>query len=149
MAIRENIIDNIVTTLGTITVANGYNNDIVTVTREPNDWTTLNPGKCPAAMVLWSYDERERGETPMSGQHLLSELHVVMRGVVYAKSGIEEALNAFEEDIEKAMCVDDSRGGYAEYTIPARTTVFASTDAYYIEFEFEFVIVYQYIYGSP
>ena len=149
MSQRENILDNIVTTLKTIKTTNGYNNNIGLVTREPNDWNKLQPNQKPAAMVTWSSDEKDTETITGSGQYVLSSLNVVIRGVVYSKTGIEEKLNEFAEDIEVAMAADEYRGGYANYTIPKSITVYQGEDSYNIVFDYEFLIGYHYIYGSP
>lgn len=149
MSKREDILDNIVTTLNNITKANSYNNDIGLATREPNDWNKLLPNQKPAAIVLWSSDEKDTETIPMSGQYVLSTLNVVIRGIVYAKSDIEGALNDFAEDIEKVMAADETRGTYANYTIPRLITVFQGEDSYNIVFDYEFTIGYHYVYGTP
>jgi len=149
MSKRESILDNIVTTLKTITTANGYNNNIGLVTREASDWSKLLPNQKPATIVLWSSDEKDTETIPMAGQYVLSSLNVVIRGIVYAKSDIEGALNDFAEDIEKVMAVDETRGTYANYTIPRLITVFQGEDSYNIVFDYEFMVGYHYIYGTP
>ncbi len=148
-SIRENILDNIVTTLRTITEANGYNNDIGLVTREPHNWNNLKPNEKPSAQVLWTTQEYETETITASGQYVLAFLNVNIRGIVYAKDDLEGALNAFAEDIEQAMSVDETRNNLAEYTIPKLISVFAGEDEYNIFFDFEWTILFNYLYGSP
>jgi len=146
---REDILDNVVTSLEGIKKSEGYNNDIGLVTREVNDWNKLLPNQKPAAMVFWTSDDKETETISLSGQYVLSNLNLVIRGVVYAKSGLEEALNDFAEDIETIMAVDEERDSNANYTIPRRITVYQGEDSYNIIFDYEFVIGYHYVYGSP
>jgi len=147
MSVRENILDNIVTTLKGINQNDDYNENVGLVTREPNNWNKLLPKDKPAIMVLWRNDEKE--EETIAGQYILSKLNVVLRGVYYAKDDIEGKLNDFLEDIEKIMCVDGSRGAYAEYTVPRAIMVFQGEDSYNIIFDFDFTILYTYVYGAP
>ena len=132
MAIREAILDNIVSTLEGITTDAGYNNTIKLVTREPHNWSNLKPDEKPCAQVLWTRDEKD-DETTI-GQYILSFLTVNIRGNVYSKTDLETALNAFCEDIEKVICVDQTRGGNAEYSVPKLITPFSGEDSYNIFF---------------
>ena len=147
--IREDILDNIVSTLKDIQKSNGYNTNIGLVTREPHNWNNLQPKDYPAAIILWRTDEKETETISGSGQYVISHLNVVIRGAIYAKNNIEEALNDFAEDIEKVMCVDEKRNNYANYTIPVRITVYEGEDSYFIIFDYEFLVGYHYVYGSP
>ena len=147
MAKREAILTNIVTTLETITVDNGYNNNIGLVTREPKDWVNLKPKDLPTACVQWSPDEREVKQ--IQGNNILSTLTIIIRGVVYAKTDIETEINKFTDDIEIAMMVDDKRGGNAMYTNPGTITVYQSLAQFYSTFDFKFEIKYQYMKGAP
>ena len=145
--VRETIVDDIVTTLGTIATSSGYNNDIGLVTRKQLNWGQLKPNQLPAAMVVWVTDEKESDGA--NYQHIWSTLRVVIRGEVYAKTDLEGALNDFTEDIEKAMTVDGTRSNNAVYTIPVRVQAYEIMNDYYQLFDFEFDVVYQYIYGTP
>jgi hypothetical protein len=147
VAIRENILSNVVTTLKTITIANGYNNDIGLVSREPFDWNNILPKDFPAALVVWKKEDKDA--TGLQGQHILADMTVTIRGVVWAAQELETALNNFLNDVEKAMCVDTDRGGYGEYTEPLTITVFQTELISYAIFDFDFRVVYQYLYGSP
>jgi len=149
MSQRENILDNIVTTLKGIKISAGYNNTVGLVTREPNDWNRLQPNQKPAIIVTWSSDEKDTETITASGQYVISSLNVVIRGIVYAKTDIEGKLNDFAEDIEKILAVDEYRGTYANYTIPRVITVYQGEDSYNIVFDFEFLVGYHYVYGSP
>lgn len=147
MAVREAILDNVVTTLKTITLTNDYNNNVGLVTRERFNWNDLKPKDFPAALVTWTGDEKE--EIGISGQNTLSRLALVIRGVVYAQKNLENEINQFLDDIEVSLCVDQYRGTYAEYTTPRRIRVYQGEKIYFAIFDFEFEILYQYIYGSP
>ena len=149
MLIRESILKNVVTTLKTIKKSASYNNNIKLVTRKPHNWNNIKPNEKPGGIVLWREDTKEPETVSGSGQYVMSFLTIVIRGIVYSKTDIEEALNLFTEDIEKAMCVDETRGGYGEYTIPKVIKAYDGEDDYHITFDFEFVCLYNYLYGSP
>jgi len=147
VAIRENILSNIVTTLKTITIANGYNYDIGLVSREPFNWNNMKPQDYPAALVVWKREAKDA--TGLQGQHVLADMTVTVRGVVWANTELETALNNFLNDVEKVMCVDTDRGGYGEYTEPLAITVFQTELIDFAIFDFDFRVVYQHLYGSP
>jgi len=147
MAKREAILVNTVTTLGNITVPGGYNNNIGLVTREPKDWVNLKPSELPAAWALWAPDVRESKD--VQGHNILSTLTLRIRGIVYAKTALETELNKFTEDVEKAMMVDETRGGNAMYTNPGTVTPFRGPTQYHLIFDFDFEVKYQYLRGSP
>lgn len=147
MSIRDNIINNIESTLASITLANGYNNDIGFVTRESEDFERFSTNDYPFAIIQWNNDEKETSGA--TNQVVLSELTVVIQGGIYATSGRETALNNFLEDIEKALCNDGARGNNAIYTLPVSIEVFDTPKENVIVFNFTFLVEYQYIYGSP
>lgn len=148
MAIRESILSNIVTTLKTMSIVNGYNYDVGLVTREQFNWNTLLPKDFPAALVVWRREDKDA--TGLEGQHILADMTVVIRGVVNVpKDELETALNNFLNDIERAMCADSDRGNLAEYTEPLSITVYQTELIEFALFDFEFRVEYQYLYGSP
>lgn len=151
MGKRESILDDILTDLKTITKANDYNNDIGLATRETTDWMRLKPNQIPAAIIQWTNDERDPRD--VQGNHILSTLTVVIRGVVAkisASDDMEEKANEFSEDIEKAMAVDGTRGGYAMYTNPAGVKIYnLPPESNRAVFDATFIIKYQYTSGSP
>ena len=142
--IRENILDNVVTTLGNIATASGYNNDIGLATRDALRWASLKPDELPAAIVVTISDEKE--STGATGQTVLSTLIIRIRGVI---TGTEETANLFSQDIEKIMAVDGTRGGYAIYTFPLGDRIYQGADDYVLEFDSEYEILYQYKFGNP
>lgn len=151
MAKRESILDNIETVLDTITTANGYNNDIGLATRETTDWMRLQPKQIPAAIIQWTKDEREPRD--VQGHYLISTLTVVIRGViakVRASDDMEQKVNEFSEDIEKALAVDGTRGGHAMHTNPADAKMYnLPPESNRAVFDATFIIKYQYSSGSP
>ena len=148
MSIREDIINDVVSTLTGITVGGGYNNDIAVVTRdtarfEHFDTTT----EYPVAIVVWGSETKEGKDA--SYFYLEADLNIIIRGAVYATTDLETALNNFLEDIEKALCVDDTRGGKAAFTAPLSITVYSGNNENILVFDYVFLIRYYYPFGSP
>ena len=145
--IRDDIIKNIETTLAGISIAGGYNYDIGMVTRESEDFEIFAISDYPFVIIQWSRDEKESEDAV--GQHVMSTLSLTIQGGIYASSLRETVLNNFLEDIEKALCVDGTRGGNAIYTEPENIEIFDTPKENEIIFNFQFSVVYQYVYGSP
>ena len=144
---RDDILNNIETVLAGISTSSGYNNDIGFVTRESEDFERFSISDYPFAIIQWDTDEKEsEGAT---GQTIISTLDVIIQGGIYATSSRETALNNFMEDVEKALCADGTRGGYAIYTLPVRIEVFSTPKENVIVFNYTFEIEYQYKYGNP
>jgi len=148
MVVRERILDNIETTLKGIKTVDGYNENVGLVTREIYNWTNLSPRDKPAVIIQWVQDDKSN-DINIEGQHILSFLRVRIRGVYYSKTDLEGKLNDFLEDIEKIMSADQTRGGYANYTSPDVINTYQSESEFNVIFDFDFVIQYVYVYGSP
>ena len=148
MSIREDIINDVVSTLTNITVAGGYNNDIAVVTRETAQFEHFDPAtEYPAAIVVWGIEPKEGKDA--SYFYLECDLDITIRGAVYATTGLETALNNFLEDVEKVLCVDDKRGGNAAFTAPSSITVYTDNNENILVFDYVFLIRYYYPFGSP
>ena len=147
MATRETILNHVVTTLVAITVAGGYNNDIRFVTRESVQWERYNKQDYPLAIVAWTLEVPEiPGAT---SQSVVMDLTVTVRCVVYATTNLETVLNLFLDDVEKALCVDGTRGGAAWSTLPDVKEVLLTENESIIVCDFDFIIRYEYVYGTP
>lgn len=152
MGKREDILDNIVTTLEGISVSGGYNYNVGLATRETTDWMRLKNEQLPAAVIQWTEDERE--VRPLQGEYLLSTLTVTIRGVVDASphinENIDEVVNKWSEDIEKALAVDGTRDSNAMYTNPTLLRAYDLPPETRREvFDFTFTIMYNYLEGAP
>jgi len=147
MSVRENILNNIESTLASISIANGYNNDIGFVTRESENFEQFETTDYPFAIISWSTDDKETTGVP--GQNVVSDLEVIIQGGIYATSSRETALNNFLDDIETALCADGTRGDNAWYTLPVGIEVFMTPKENVIVFNYKFLIRYHYVYGNP
>ena len=147
MATRETILNHVVQALAAISIAGGYNNDVRFVTRESVQWEHYNRQDYPLAIVVWTL------ETPAiegaTGQSVVMDLTVTMRCVVYAEVDLETELNKFLDDVEKALCTDGTRGGAAWSTLPDAKEVLLTENEAIIVCDYDFIIRYEYVYGTP
>jgi len=145
---REDIINNVVSVLTNIKIAGGYNNDIAVVTRETAQFEHFDVStEYPIAIVVGGPESKEGKDA--SYFYLESDLNIIIRGAVYALADLETALNNFLEDVEKALCADDTRGGSAAFTAPLEITVYRSDNEHILVFDYVFLIRYYYPFGSP
>lgn len=145
MSTRLNIILNRVTALKTITIANGYNYDIDTVTRELKHFRDLDG--YPSVVIINAGETKE--SIDVGSTVVIADLTIRTRGIVKASSDIETVLDNFCADVEKAICNDITCGGYANYLAPSDVRIYeASSDDIKI-FDMDFIANYQYLYGSP
>lgn len=147
MSIREDIINNIESTLAGITVAGGYNNNIGVVTRESERFEHYSTSEYPIALIVWDSETKEGMDAAYNTVE--SDLVIIIRGAVYATSAIETALNNFIEDIEKVLAVDTTRNNKAEFTAPMAIEVHLGDREHTLVFDFVFMIRYYYVYGNP
>lgn len=145
----ESILDNIESTLEGITKGGGYNNDIGLVTRKARSWTDLKPKELPAALIMWTTDEKETRD--VQGNSIISTMSVTIQGVVEGGGDHAQRMTALMEDIETALTKTTStRGDYAMYTNPdmIRNYNMAPNTPYGV-FDYTFTIKYHYLRGTP
>jgi len=147
VGIRENILNDIESTLANITTDNGYNNDIGLVSRESENFERFTTNDYPFAIIQWTSEDKDT--TGANQQTVISDLEVVIQGGIYATSNRETALNNFLDDLEKALCNDGTRNNNAWYTIPVSIEIFDTPKENVIVFNYTFLIKYDYVYGAP
>lgn len=121
-SVRERILQNVQSTLGQVTVPNGYAFTLARVERV--DFTDWTQGPFPMALIHEpddTYDvEKNRGSTTVLHVNMALDLLVMIR-----KPAAEKAtpINALIQDVQTAMLEDTTRGGLAIWTEPVRTSV--------------------------
>jgi hypothetical protein len=145
--LREAILDNVVSTLKTITRDNGYNNDMVTVKRTPVNESVLQMKDYPAASVVWKREEKDIQGSPQD--YVQNDLTLTVRCVIRATEDIEGELNRMIDDVEKALTSSPTRGGYAELTDPLLITIFQGESDKVLYFDYDFHVRYFYVWGNP
>lgn len=128
VSVRERILQNVKTTLESVTTANGYDHTISRVERvDFTDWTS---GPFPMALIHEpddSYEvEKNRGASSVLYVSMALDLLVMIR-----KPSADKAtpMNALIADVMTAMLEDHTRGGYAIWTEPARVSVSVMDEA--------------------
>jgi hypothetical protein len=113
-SIREQIRDNLMTTLATISTSSGYANTVTVEARQ--QW-----GNAPAdrKIVLWQLDPTEEQDGPL-GYKQWSQPYAAIAYAVESESSstaIDERINSLVSDIAKVLMVDPHRGNLAIDTI--------------------------------
>jgi hypothetical protein len=149
---RENILENIRTTLASITTGNGYNTDIVKVTRAVRrpDLRIVDFTDNPQAFVI----DGPEALVEMTNKHmaaivgkddggLLVEIYVIM------SSSSSTTINALIEDVKKAIYADTTRGGYAIHTKLPHNEIQYDRDYPYNTVIFSCRVLYDYPADTP
>ena len=114
MTIRESILENLRTTLAEITAANGYHNDIASVQRWRQSGNSLL--NIPCIVINAGPEEKDPIPNPFTTCRLTVYLDVWMRQDQSDPQPTDTLLNSLLGDIEKALMVDYTRGGFAKDT---------------------------------
>lgn len=109
--VRENILSNIKTTLETITIANGYANTIASVQRWDKRGNVLR--QVPCIVVNAGQEEKQMSPNPLFTCRLSVYLDLWIRQDESDAQPTDTLLSSLLGDIEKALMVDNTRGGYA------------------------------------
>lgn len=125
--ISEFIAANMLTTVNGVTVANGYNQNIVVKRPGRIDYDTGTPKN-----LLGLVYQTDRVRISPAAHHVYfwrQSFHIEIFALADDRSAvtIDTALNTIAADIEKAVRVDITRGGYAEQT-HLDAVVFGDTD---------------------
>ncbi len=146
--IREHILENIKTTLETVQTANGYANDIASVQRWLQKGNSLR--LIPCVIINAGPEEKDPTPNPLMTCRLSVYLDIFIRQDEADLTPTDTLLNSILGDIEKALMVDYTRGGYAENTVIKGNTAFEAVEGQpnagiIIELE----IVYEHLMTDP
>ncbi len=111
MTIRERILANIKTTLEEITIANGYVNTIASVQRWDKRGNPLR--QVPCIVVNAGQEEKQMSPNPYFTCRLSAYLDVWIRQDEADATATDVILSGILGDIEKALMIDNTRGGFA------------------------------------
>ena len=109
----ETIAVEIAAQISEITVANGYNQDLVPVRSKRNDFSDIAP--VDGKVLIWQGEERAPGAEAVGTEEWLQEfllIAIVTDGDAAATS-IDTRLNQVRADIQKKLLLDHTRGGNA------------------------------------
>ena len=147
-SIREKIMANILTTFQTISIANGFENNIESVQRyEQND---QNLQATPAIIIVEGVESSEDSPDPLTTNVLIVE------GMLYASHdrtasiSTAEFLNKFIQDIKKAIKVDNTRGANAVDSMIKSSEPFETDeDQPFVGIIFEIEVTYRHRQTDP
>ena len=111
MTIRERILANIKTTLEAITAVNGYSNTIASVQRWDKRGNPLR--LVPCIVVNAGQEEKQMSPNPYFTCRLSVYLDVWIRQDDADSTATDVILSDMLGDIEKALMIDNTRGGFA------------------------------------
>ena len=145
VSVRDDIINNIKTTLQTITIANGYNQDVALVSTEnfmlPEQLTVE---EVPALYII--DDDEDKSAADGDVDSLWCTLNITIEGIlkkINDADPVQERRRKLQSDVEKALMVDETRGQYAEFTKVKRiTTDKALLEPDFTMFNLEFSVEY-------
>ncbi len=148
MTIREQILENIKSTLENIHVANGYANDIASVQRWLQKGNTFR--SVPCIIINAGPEEIEQTPNPLVTCKLTVYLDVFIRQEETDTVSTDALLNSLLGDIEKALMVDHTRASLAENTTIKSNMAFEAVEGQpnagiVVELE----IIYQHLITNP
>lgn len=114
MTVRESILQDLKTTLETISTANGYHNDIANVQRWRQSGNSLL--SVPCIVINAGPEEKEPVPNPFTTCKFTVYLDVWMRQDSSDPQATDTLLNSLLGDVEKALIQDITRGGFAKDT---------------------------------
>ena len=118
LSIREQIMQNVETTLKTIKTANGYNNTLELVTRFKQE--ALSFAKVPVVLIQQGPEMAEPIPNHAVTRNLAVRLRIIHRhNPTEDNQSSDQVLNSIQQDIHKALFVDHTRGGLAIGMNPA------------------------------
>ena len=114
-SVRESIVANITTVLGTVTTGNGYENTLASVQRFMQDGLTV--ATIPTAVVNFESERKSIGPADRSTCDLNVTIDIWAIHDTDSVSGSTATLvDSLAADVEKAVMQDTSRGGNARET---------------------------------
>lgn len=127
VSVRENIFVNLKTVLATITVANGYANTIASVQRWLQHGNLLK--SAPAVIIKAGPETKSPARSyNLTDCHLSVMLDLWIREAETSTDDSEVVMNSLFCDIEKALTLDITRGGYARDTRIVSATPFETME---------------------
>jgi hypothetical protein len=113
-SVREKILENIRTTIATVTIANGYVNTLASVQR----WKQIG-NSCkdiPCVVIVEDSENKKPVPNPNFSCILPVDILIYTRQEESDTRSTGTLLNSLLADVEKVLMVDVTRGGYAHDT---------------------------------
>lgn len=148
MTVRESILEDLRTTLGGITTANGFNNDIQSVQRWRQQGNSLVV--VPCIVVNAGPEEKDPVPNPFMTCRLTVYIDIWTRQDEADARSTDTILNSLLGDVEKALTQDITRGGFAKDTNIKSNSLFETLEGQpYSGIVIELEIIYQHKQGDP
>jgi len=125
-SIRESILENIKTVLQGIMTTAGYNNTIASVQRFKARGNDINA--VPCVVVIAGPEDKEDHPDPQKTCTLTISLDIWLRDDDDETVNSDTRINSVLLDVEKALMLDYTRGGYAQETHLRQITPFVVID---------------------
>lgn len=111
-SVREKILENLETTLALVKTEEGYNNDISSVQRWKQSGNSIV--NVPCIIINGGSEPRSQHPNPLITCTLKVYLDLWIRHDEEAAESTDTYINSLILDIENALMVDYTRGGYAQ-----------------------------------
>lgn len=148
MTIRERILANIKTTLEAITIANGYVNTIASVQRWDKRGNPLR--QVPCIVINAGQEEKQMSPNPYFTCRLSVYLDVWIRQDEADATATDVILSGILGDIEKALMIDNTRGGFAIDTNIKNNVPFETVEGQpHAGLTIELEVLYQHTQSDP
>lgn len=148
-SIRELIQKNIDTTLKTISKASNYANDIADVQRFKQQGNSF--AKVPVIIQYAGDETKDPGPDPMTSCKFPVYVGCYIKHDSNSDpKATDELINSLLADIEKALMIDVTRGGYAESTFCTSNSIFQMAEGQpYAGIFIEVEIIYNHYRNDP
>lgn len=148
MTVRESILANIKTVLQTVTIGNGYDNTLASVQRWRQSGNNLI--NVPCVIINAGPEDKQDEPNPYKTCLLTVYLDLWNRQDADSTADTDTILNSIYGDIEKALMVDITRGGYAIDTNVRSAAPFETVEGQpHAGLTIEIEIQYQHLISDP
>jgi hypothetical protein len=148
ITIREYILENIKTTLQDITIAHEYNNTIASVQRYKSNGNPLL--EVPCIIISAAPENKDPSPSPFYTCKLTVFIDIWTRQAETDPNSTDTILNSLLGDVEKALMMDITRGGYAIDTNFINNVPFDTVEgSAHIGITISIEIIYQHLISDP
>lgn len=148
ISLRDDLVNEIKSTLETITTGNGYNLTVNLVTEDLKDLYEENEDNFPVLYVTDGLEDSEDKDVDA----IQNDLNILIIG--YVKEPVNDVstaplLRKLMADVEKCLCADRGRNGIAFQTLITAKSTDEGTLMPFGVMNMNFIIKYNQAYGDP
>jgi len=142
---RHTILENLKTELAKITIANGYQTNIVSVSREFRSWENLTSEKFPCLFVL---DDGREDVEDESGDYVFVNMYPAIVGYVKDENDVALVFGKLDADIKKFLYSNPDLGENCKMVLyKGYDSIFTLDDV--IIFQLSPQILYDFLKSDP